>query len=296
MMILGVFGPSCSGKSTTVNILKEMFEFKTLDVRKRDEQIHFKQKNFENLSDIESDFEDFQAEEMEDKLALSEKLTPIKKTNFSEMNTVNARNLFQDTSMVSHNSIKEHMRDFSKYYVIVPFSKFEHYKQLCLRTNFRLLHITSSAKRRYQFYKEKNGETTVEEFLDFEDTFSTSEDYLKLMEVTNYTLNNNGSKEDLINAVKSLFNDCLTSIRPDWDDYFMKIAQIVANRSNCIKTKVGCIVVKNCRILSTGYNGTPFKLKNCISGACLRCKGKATQGEDLDKCICIHAEENCVVV
>jgi dCMP deaminase len=76
----------------------------------------------------------------------------------------------------------------------------------------------------------------------------------------------------------------------------MSIAHIVSNRSNCIKQKVGAIIVKNNRILSTGYNGTPSKLTNCYEGECPRCNSdNINQGEDLDKCFCIHAEENALL-
>ena len=83
--------------------------------------------------------------------------------------------------------------------------------------------------------------------------------------------------------------------RPGWDEYFMKIAEATASRSNCCRRHVGAIIVKDKRIISTGYNGTPRGIKNCSEGGCPRCNSKASTGENLDQCICSHAEENSIV-
>ena len=57
-------------------------------------------------------------------------------------------------------------------------------------------------------------------------------------------------------------------LRPDWDQYFMKLAFLAAQRSNCMKRRVGCVLVREKRVISTGYNGTPRNLKNCNEGGC----------------------------
>lgn len=82
--------------------------------------------------------------------------------------------------------------------------------------------------------------------------------------------------------------------RPSWDEYFMRIAQVAATRSNCIKRKVGAVVVKDRRIVSTGYNGTPRGTTNCNEGGCPRCSALAASGTRLDECLCSHAEENAI--
>lgn len=85
--------------------------------------------------------------------------------------------------------------------------------------------------------------------------------------------------------------------RPSWDEYFVSIAVLASNRSNCLRKKVGCIIVKDNRILSTGYNGTPKGIKNCLDGGCERCKNrdKYKSGEGLELCVCLHAEENSLL-
>ena len=82
--------------------------------------------------------------------------------------------------------------------------------------------------------------------------------------------------------------------RPCWDDYFLKIAHVVAERSNCCRRKVGAVIVKDNHIVSTGYNGTPYHTTNCFDGGCPRCSSEHKTGEKLDECLCVHAEQNAI--
>ena len=77
--------------------------------------------------------------------------------------------------------------------------------------------------------------------------------------------------------------------------YFMRLAYIVKKRSNCMKRAIGAIVIKNHRILSMGYNGTPYGMKNCYDDGCPRCNRSAKQGVDLDECFCLHAEQSAIL-
>jgi dCMP deaminase len=83
--------------------------------------------------------------------------------------------------------------------------------------------------------------------------------------------------------------------RPTWNDYFMNIALVTAKRSNCCRRQVAALIVKDQRIISTGYNGTPKGLKNCFEGGCPRCASNVESGTNLGECICSHAEENAIV-
>ena len=83
--------------------------------------------------------------------------------------------------------------------------------------------------------------------------------------------------------------------RPDWDTYFMSIAQVVATRANCSRRKVAAVIVSENRIISTGYNGTPRGIKNCFEGGCPRCSGNVASGASLEECICVHAEQNAII-
>lgn len=84
-------------------------------------------------------------------------------------------------------------------------------------------------------------------------------------------------------------------LRPSWDQYFMQLASLAAQRSNCMKRRVGCVLVREKRVISTGYNGTPRGLKNCGEGGCPRCNEGQSSGVGLGTCLCIHAEENALL-
>lgn len=84
-------------------------------------------------------------------------------------------------------------------------------------------------------------------------------------------------------------------IRPSWARYFMDIAMFVSYRSSCLKRNVGAVLVKEKRIISTGYNGTAIGTKNCIDGGCPRCSGFEEPGRGLDLCFCLHAEDNAIM-
>ena len=83
--------------------------------------------------------------------------------------------------------------------------------------------------------------------------------------------------------------------RPGGDEYVMRIAQVVALRSNCSRRQVAAVIVKDHRIISTGYNGTPRGIKNCHEGGCPRCSSDAPSGTALEECLCCHGEENAIV-
>ena len=81
---------------------------------------------------------------------------------------------------------------------------------------------------------------------------------------------------------------------PSWDEYFMAIAHVVASRSTCSRRQVAAVIVKDNRIISTGYNGTPRGITNCNEGGCPRCNSTVPSGKSLDECLCSHAEENAI--
>jgi len=85
-------------------------------------------------------------------------------------------------------------------------------------------------------------------------------------------------------------------VRPDWDEYYSDIAQVISRRSNCIKRQIGSLITVDNRIVATGYNGTPRGVRNCFDGGCPRCADSSIpSGTRLDECWCNHAEENAIV-
>ncbi|HID98479.1 MAG TPA: cytidine deaminase [Thermodesulfobacteriaceae bacterium] len=83
--------------------------------------------------------------------------------------------------------------------------------------------------------------------------------------------------------------------RPSWDEYFMSITFLVAGRSTCLRRKVGAVLVKERRILATGYNGAPTGLKHCLDIGCLREQQGVPSGERHELCRALHAEQNVII-
>ena len=83
--------------------------------------------------------------------------------------------------------------------------------------------------------------------------------------------------------------------RPSWDEYFMEIAQLVVSRSTCLRRQVGAVIVKDKKILATGYNGAPSGLAHCLEVGCLRDKLGIPSGERHELCRGLHAEQNAVI-
>ena len=85
-------------------------------------------------------------------------------------------------------------------------------------------------------------------------------------------------------------------MRPDWDNYFIEIAKVVSSRSTCLRRKSGAVVVKDRVIISTGYNGSPRGIKNCIDvNKCTRKEQNIPSGERYELCEAVHAEQNAII-
>jgi dCMP deaminase len=83
--------------------------------------------------------------------------------------------------------------------------------------------------------------------------------------------------------------------RPSWPEYFMSIAQLVAARSTCLRRSVGAVLVKDKRILATGYNGAPTGIRHCKETGCLRENLAVKPGERHELCRGLHAEQNVII-
>ncbi|NMA67159.1 MAG: cytidine deaminase [Clostridiaceae bacterium] len=84
-------------------------------------------------------------------------------------------------------------------------------------------------------------------------------------------------------------------MRPSWDDYFMSIVELVKTRSTCLRRQVGALIVKDKRILASGYNGAPVGCKHCDEVGCLREKLGVPSGQRHEICRATHAEQNAIV-
>ena len=174
------------------------------------------------------------------------------------------------------------------------------------RPFFVHLSMQASMKLRMKSLKDTSETKDIDELCTLLDEHDFKSDIIELHEKANVKfklINDNDSEKLNIVLNKQLqilrnkkpnspeeFNPPL---RPYWDTYFMKLATLAASRSNCMKRKVGCVVVREKRVIATGYNGTPRHLTDCCNGGCPRCNGG--NSHELHTCLCLHAEENALL-
>ena len=169
--------------------------------------------------------------------------------------------------------------------------------------HFVLLNIAAPRPLRFERIKKRareNDPKVLSEFVRLEEKEMASADpaaqqLVETEKLADHTINNNGSLETLREKVRHVVRRLAASRhRPPWDQYFMEIARMVSMRSNCLKRHVAAVIVKDRRIISTGYNGTPRGVRNCSEGGCPRCNSFGSSGAKLDECLCSHAEENAI--
>ncbi len=171
------------------------------------------------------------------------------------------------------------------------------------RKDFRLLCIDAAVRLRFERSRQRGREAapqTLEQFLAEESKELDSQDpasqqLTATRRLADVTVTNDGTITELHGQLDLILLSLMSNFqRPDWDEYFMNIAKVVATRSNCIKRKVAAIIVKDRRVVSTGYNGTPRGARNCNEGGCPRCSSLAPSGTALEDCLCSHGEENAI--
>jgi dCMP deaminase len=84
-------------------------------------------------------------------------------------------------------------------------------------------------------------------------------------------------------------------VRPDWDTYFLQMAKLASLRSSCLRRAVGAVLVRDKRVLATGYNGVPSGVTHCEETGCLREKLGVPSGERHELCRGLHAEQNAII-
>ena len=84
-------------------------------------------------------------------------------------------------------------------------------------------------------------------------------------------------------------------MRPSWDDYFLELASVVSQRSTCLRRQVGAVIVKDKRMIATGYNGAASGAPHCETAGCIRQQMGIKSGERQELCAAIHAEQNAII-
>ncbi len=171
------------------------------------------------------------------------------------------------------------------------------------RKDFVLLAIDASQELRFERSHLRGregaaptlGEFVREENRELESENPASQQLLATRRLADRVVRNDGSLQDLHDFLNELLPGLMITFdRPDWDEYFLNIARVVATRSNCMKRKVAAIIVRDRRVIATGYNGTPRGARNCNEGGCPRCNSLAPSGTSLEECLCCHGEENAI--
>jgi len=193
--------------------------------------------------------------------------------------------------------------DIDRHYVIDSIRHPAEVKTLRSRKGFVLFEIKAPAKERFNRIKARQRENdplTLKEFNRIERIESKSrvrsdQQLSRTLRLADHHIANAGSLDELHDAIaKLVMKVAKKKERPSWDDYFLGIARVVALRSNCVKRKVAAVIVKDKRIISTGYNGTPRGVPNCNEGGCERCNSFTRSGVGLTDCLCSHGEENAI--
>ncbi|KAK3710924.1 Deoxycytidine monophosphate (dCMP) deaminase [Vermiconidia calcicola] len=174
---------------------------------------------------------------------------------------------------------------------------------LSRRPFFVLVHVEAPISVRWQRFKDRCAKAaltppTLEQFVLRNDQhlYDPSTGLANLASRAQIMLlNNTTSISSLRTSLQTLNLTDPSRMRPTWDHYFMTLASLAARRSNCMRRQVGCVLVREKRVMSTGYNGTPRHITNCNEGGCPRCNTGGGGGTSLATCLCIHAEENALL-
>lgn len=167
--------------------------------------------------------------------------------------------------------------------------------------NFKVIAVNSSPEIRYdRLTKRKIDAKMINRPMFREDAMKRDISEIENIEkggpiaLADETIINNNSMEKFIEELELLFRKKKFD-RISWDDYFMKMAFLVAERSTCLRRHVGSVIVKNKRVLSTGYNGSVKGAKHCQELGCLRDELNIPSGKDKHICRSAHAEQNALI-
>lgn len=169
---------------------------------------------------------------------------------------------------------------------------------------FSLFHIFAPLELRFERARERGraGDAqTLQEFViqeerEFASSNAAAQQLLETERLASRRIDNDASLDEFAARLTAALKELEVSFaRPSWDEYFISIARQVAARSNCMKRQVAAVIVRDRRIISTGYNGTPRGVKNCNEGGCPRCNSFSDSGKNLEECLCSHGEENAIV-
>ena len=171
--------------------------------------------------------------------------------------------------------------------------------------NFYLISVDAPQETRFRRLVARNRESDPKIWVDFlkvDDRdkgvgeAETGQGVAKCMALADFTLINDSMLEEAQKKVKNVFEKISNKApRPSWDEYFMKMSSLVAERSTCLRHHIGAVIVKDKRVMSTGYNGAARGIKDCKERGCLRNELNIPSGTRHEICRAIHAEQNAII-
>lgn len=221
------------------------------------------------------------------------------KLNHSESSIIADRELKPEILFESLEDLIDHVtRNWLTNFVLTDITTMAELDQLSKRPFFLHISIDAPLKIRYQRHKAHYPQLTFTEFIETSDSQAYNQEALIIEVISKASIkiiNASTIVENLYVQLSELNLLDQTRLRPNWDAYFMRLADLAALRSNCMKRRVGCVIARDKRVIATGYNGTPRHMTNCNEGGCPRCNNGNGSGAALSTCLCLHAEENALL-
>lgn len=221
------------------------------------------------------------------------------KLNHSESSIIADRELKPEILFESLEDLIDHVtRNWLTNFVLTDITTLAELDQLSKRPFFLHISIDAPLKIRYQRHKAHYPQLTFTEFIETSDSQAYNQEALIIEVISKASIkiiNTSTIVENLYVQLSELNLLDQTRLRPNWDAYFMRLADLAALRSNCMKRRVGCVIARDKRVIATGYNGTPRHMTNCNEGGCPRCNNGNGSGAALSTCLCLHAEENALL-
>ncbi len=221
------------------------------------------------------------------------------KLNHNESSIITDRELKPEILFENLEDLIDHVtRNWLTNFVLTDITTLAELDQLSKRPFFLHISIDAPLKIRYQRHKAHYPQLSFTEFIETSDSQAYNQEALIIEVISKASIkiiNTSTIVENLYVQLSELNLLDQTRLRPNWDAYFMRLADLAALRSNCMKRRVGCVIARDKRVIATGYNGTPRHMTNCNEGGCPRCNNGNGSGAALSTCLCLHAEENALL-
>lgn len=224
-----------------------------------------------------------------DKTAADPLASPMSKLALPDTDTPAALHFDNVAAALDH--VTNHWK---QHFVTTSLTEEAHFCEFMRRPFFMIVSVLAPTAARLERCRVRRPGLSLEELVASDDEIMYRRGLVHVAAKARLTISNGGSLGRLWALVQQLRPD-ERWVRPAWDAYFMEMADLASRRSNCMKRCVGAVIVKDKRVIATGYNGTARGLPNCCDGGCPRCNANMPCGVGLEHCYCLHAETNALL-